>query len=89
MKKNFIPILKCELEETGQRKGMIRVWCPFCLKYHKHGSPASLNQPWLGHHLCAHCDMHGGSPFLATGYYVAPDPEKFRKSKRIRVPRSY
>jgi hypothetical protein len=41
VKKDFIPILKCEIEESGPRKGMIRVWCPFCLKYHRHGSPGN------------------------------------------------
>jgi len=73
--KDFIPILKAEPREDFE--GGLKVWCPFCLVYHLHGIGEG--------HRAAHCAIL--TPFREHGYYIALDPEKFRKKERIRVPK--
>jgi hypothetical protein len=78
-KKPVIPILKAEPRDDDPT--MLKVWCPFCLCYHLHGRSEG--------HRVAHCPPELNTPFEKTGYYIALDPEAFRKKNRIRKPRWY
>lgn len=42
-------------------EGMLSVWCPFCQRWHHHGTGEG--------HRVAHC-MDPESPFLETGYVI-------------------
>ena len=42
--------------------------CGYCTRNHYHGAGC------LGHRV-AHCDHGGASPYLATGYNLALDPD--------------
>lgn len=77
--KEVIPILKAEPRKD--HPDMLKVWCPFCLQYHLHGK-------YEGHRE-AHCPHELNTPFQKTGYYIALDPEAFRKKNRIRRPKWY
>ena len=47
--------------------GQLKVWCPFCDKWHYHGYPEG--------HRVAHCgDVE--SPYCKTGYYIYKAPEE-------------
>jgi len=47
--------------------GQIHVWCPFCCRWHHHGTgnSATIHK---GHRV-AHCYSED-SPFIQTGYYL-------------------
>ncbi len=53
---NKTPVLLAYLREDA---GGLKVWCPFCRRWHLHG--------WGFGHRSAHCDQIDG-PFQATGY---------------------
>lgn len=78
--KTKVPILKgfTNIECTS-----IKVYCPYCRKYHTHSWDA--NHTTLNDGLrVAHCDLNNGSPFLQTSYIVQPFSEKektFHKGK--------
>ena len=48
----------------------IRVWCPYCHRFHIHGWP---NGGRRRSHRVAHCYAED-SPFRETGYNVKPRP---------------
>jgi len=43
----------------------IKVWCPYCKKYHIHG----WNKTSDVEHRVSHCDVNSSSPL--KGYYIA------------------
>ena len=53
---NKTPVLLAYLREDGAG---LKVWCPFCRKWHLHG--------WGFGHRIAHCH-ESASPFQETGY---------------------
>jgi hypothetical protein len=68
-----MPILLAEAAEAGSG-GPIRAWCPYCAKYHYHGTGDG--------HRVAHC-MEG--PFKDRGYYLltpSTDSDKTKNSAR-------
>ncbi len=60
-----IPLLKGFMDGV-----LLKVWCPFCKKYHEHGWPTSSVKK---SHRVAHC---ADSPFRNGGYYIQPYSEK-------------
>jgi hypothetical protein len=61
-----IPILVGEITED---KRQIKVWCPYCGKYHFHGCGTRDGGPDLGEgHRVAHCPPK--SPFYKSGYFI-------------------
>lgn len=63
-----IPVLLAEPVDASH----VRVWCPYCRRYHTHGG----GKDWEGHRV-AHCTGHDEqlrllpSPFRVTGYVLA------------------
>jgi hypothetical protein len=55
----------------------VKVWCPFCRKWHYHGA-----DEWMykrkGSHRVGHCH-HAGSGFQGTGYCIRIINEKEKK----------
>jgi len=67
MKKNNkkdIPILIGFLNKLSQ----LRVWCPYCRKWHIHGG--GDEDKGIITHRCAHCPSEVNSPFKSSGYYI-------------------
>ena len=46
----------------------VKVWCPFCRKWHYHGVDAGMYKR-KGSHRVEHCHLNG-SGFSETGYYI-------------------
>jgi len=46
----------------------VKVWCPFCRKWHYHGVDADMYRR-KGSHRVEHCH-HVDSGFYGTGYYI-------------------
>jgi hypothetical protein len=58
------PIVKCFVEGKS-----VKFWCPFCKRWHFHGSVDGTPESWRGHRS-AHCEHE--TPFTSTGYVVEP-----------------
>jgi len=56
------PIVKCFVSSSGRT---VKFWCPYCQKWHIHGSYEGGN--WEGHRV-AHC--YEETPFSDTGYIL-------------------
>ena len=78
--KRGIPVLIGELvkEPPPGSWGQCRVWCPWCRRYHFHGTDYAGN--FEGHRV-AHCSS---GPFEDTGYYVVSS----KTAARMRPARS-
>jgi hypothetical protein len=63
--KDKIPVLKCFIEKNGSE---VKVWCPFCKKYHCHGLDHDLENGKKSHRS-SHCNIDE-SPFNHGGYYL-------------------
>jgi len=63
---NFIPTLRGFVSRDGK---IIRIWCPFCNRWHSHGWGADDAAHRNGTHRVAHCHDEK-SPFSHTGYFV-------------------
>ena len=46
----------------------VRVWCPFCARWHCHGWPPGSKRR-AATHRAAHC-FSDDSPFKRTGYFI-------------------
>jgi len=68
--KKAYPLLAGEVIEGGER---IRVWCPYCKCYHRHGWSADTPDS-DAEHRAAHCS--GESPFKNGGYYITVLPKE-------------
>lgn len=64
MKKTDRPVLRGWVFEHTPGHLEIRVYCPYCDKFHYHGWYKGCS----GGHLVAHCVLD--TPFRKTGYYV-------------------
>lgn len=64
---NRTPVLKGFISHYSEGD-LIRVWCPYCNKFHTHGWPADSGT--AKQHRVAHCV--GDTPFKDTGYYIKP-----------------
>lgn len=67
-----IPVYRAEHYE----KGKVRLWCPFCCRYHGHGDPEIEHYVLM--HRVAHCTTDLGIDRHRDGYYfyVPLDDEK-------------
>ena len=66
--KDLIPTLKGFTSPNTDTALSIRVWCPYCQRFHTHGIPVNLH-PSAKEHRVAHCTIPD-SPFKKTGYYI-------------------
>jgi hypothetical protein len=70
-KRKFIPFV--EVDAEGER---VSFWCPFCLRYHYHGTGGEPSRKggFLNYgHRVAHC-QNPDSPFKESGYYLKAKP---------------
>lgn len=68
------PLLVGFLANDGKQ---VKVWCPFCRKWHYHGADEGMRKR-KGSHRVGHCH-HVGSGFRGTGYYIRIINEKDKK----------
>ena len=62
----LIPTLKGFVSRDGK---IIRIWCPYCLRWHSHGWGPDDAARRKGTHRVAHChDVE--SAFYKTGYFL-------------------
>jgi hypothetical protein len=70
-KRNFTPFVEVDVE--GDQASF---WCPFCLRYHYHGTGGEPSRKggFLNYgHRVAHC-QNPESPFKESGYYLKAKP---------------
>lgn len=67
MAKKESPVLLAHARPDGAG---LKVWCPFCVKWHIHG--------WGFGHRSAHCSTES-SPFKETGYFLRPNSEAVKR----------
>ena len=53
----------------GELRQVIKVWCPYCRRFHSHDSEIDAHKFWPKVTVPAHCDNRD-SPFIETGYYL-------------------
>ena len=77
MKLPYAPIFQAEpsAKKGGSSLRFLKVWCPFCVRFHYHGD---VTEPSGIVHLGAHCR---GGPLVETGYFISLGKETKKQSR--------
>ena len=70
------PLLRGVVFMNQSGRYQMRVFCPYCDRFHEHGWEKDCN---VAYHRCAHCTTDGPSPFRETGYMIKPFSKTQRK----------